>query len=248
MPEFTLIVSYYSQPQMLHRQLQEWAQYPPSVACLIVDDGSPIPALPVVHMYAAPALLERLRVYRILKDIPWARSTARNLAMQEALTPWCVVTDIDHVLPVASATRLLTFAPNDGQWYRFPRYRRGRADDTRNKDAIPREATYGRIHEHIDSYLIQRGLYWDAGGYNEVFNGVLGGGSEFLHRLKHRAPGAMLPNDIFLEVYTKDVIPDASVTGLSRDTAEYSRRRKKLEASGKTVPKKVVCLPWERVL
>ena len=245
----TVIVAYFSQPAMLARQLQEWERYPPSVRIILVDDGSPVPALPVVEQYATRHFIPRLRVYRILEDIPWARSTARNLAMQEAETPWCVVLDLDHVFPVTSAERLLAFTPTPGQWYRFPRWRRGRADDTRNKDALPRECDYGRIHEHMDSYLIEKALYCLAGGYNElVFNGGIGGGSEFLHRLARCAPAALLPDDIFLEVYTKDVIPDASVTGLSRDTSEYSRRRKALEASGKTRPEKILCLPWERIL
>lgn len=248
MHEFTFITTYYSQAAMLRRHIEEWAQYPPEISIILVDDGSPIPALPVVAKYLPLYMLGQVRLYRILENIPWSRSSARNLAMQEALMPWCVVTDIDHILPVACATRLLTFAPSADFWYRFPRWRRGQADDTRNKDAIPRTAVHGKIHPHIDSYLIQRGLYWDAGGYNPWFNGAIGGGSEFLSRLGRQAPVALLPDDIFLDVYTKHVIPDASVTGLSRETAEYSRRRKQLEARGNPKPTEAVTLPWERVL
>lgn len=248
MHEFTLITTFYSQPAMLRRHLEEWAQYPPEVSIILVDDGSPIPALPVVEEHAPYSLLSRLSVYRVLVDIPWARSTARNLAMQETKTPWALVLDIDHVFPATCAQRLLAFTPTEGRWYRLPRFRRGRADDTRNKDALPRHCTYGPIKPHIDGYLIERGLFWDVGGYHQIFNGSLGGGSEFLARLEKHAPMAMLPDDIFVEVYTQDVIPDASVTGLSRDPAEYRRRRKLLERGGSPKPTEVVTLPWERVL
>ena len=92
---------------MLRRQLQEWAQYPPSLPSSWSMTGAP-PRLTVVEQYALAARA-RLRVYRILEDIPWNREEARNLGAQEAQTPWILMTDLDHILPVASAEALLQY-------------------------------------------------------------------------------------------------------------------------------------------
>src|SRR5690606_34720310 len=98
-------------------------------------------------------------------------------------------------------------------------------DETRRKDAIPDDCEFGRIREHIDSYLVTKEIYWKAGGYDERYSGCLGGGSPFLEQLGIAAPMKLLPEDVHLHVYTRHVIPDASISTLSRDTSEYKRRR-----------------------
>jgi hypothetical protein len=191
-----------------------------------VDDGSPEAASEIVRQSASAALQRRIDLYRIQVDIPWNRGGARNLGTYQAQTDWVVHVDIDHVLSADSAKRLLEFQADPHRWYRFERYRNGRADETRRKDKIPDEVAYGKIHPHIDSYLCTRDLYWAAGGYNEDFSGCLGGGSPFLAELE-RASGRplMAPPDATLSVYTRDVVPDASDHTLSRDRAEFSRRK-----------------------
>ena len=247
MPDFTVIVSYFSQPLMLLRQLEEWAAYPPAISLLVVDDGSPIPALPVVLSQANSVVRARLRVYRILHDIPWNREEARNLGAQEAQTPWILMTDLDHLLPASSAEALLHFTPTARTWYRLPRCRVGPADETRRKDALPEACTFGPVTPHGDSFLIERQLFLEA-PYDEGYAGMLGGGTPFLHRMEARAPSALLPEPICLHVYTRHVIPDASVTGLSRDTGPYARLRRDKERRGDTAPGRTLRIPWERVL
>lgn len=247
MDAVTLILPFYQQPLILQRQLAELNQYPPAVQVIIVDDGSPVPAEPVIRAQASAALLAHLRLYRVLVDVPWARGTARNLGAVEASTAWILQTDIDHVLPASCVPALLAFAGDPATWYRFSRYRRGRADETRQKDALPRDCDFGLIAPHQDSYLIHRELFLRF-PYDEDYNGCLGGGTPFLHRLLSHAPVALLPEPICLQVYTRHVIADASIQGLSRDTAEYTRRRREKERLGTTVPRDLVRLPWERVL
>jgi hypothetical protein len=232
---------------MLARQIQEWQQYPAELRIILVDDGSPVPALPVVSEQASDALKSRLRLYRVQIDRPWAREGARNLSATEAETEWVCMVDIDHVLPAAAARHLVEFEPSPDLWYRFKRYRQGKADETRMKDLIPREQEFGPVKEHIDSYLITREVYWGIGGYDEDFVGCLGGGTEFLKRLE-RNYGAplMLPADICLHVYTRDKIADASVTSLSRDTRPGKERGRKKALYSR--PKAPLRFPWVREL
>lgn len=248
MPSLTLIVPYYRNVQMLKHQLCTWANYPEQIEIVLVDDGSPEPALPIVNKYANGGVRDRLRVYRITKDIPWNRGGARNLGSKQAETPWIMHIDIDHVLPPECAPDLVKFAPNPRHWYRFNRFRRGTADETRKKDAIDPKVTYGPIKPHCDSYLCTQKMYWDVGGYDEDYSGCLGGGSPFLKQLEELAKVETAPPPIQLEVYTRSVVKDASDFSLSRDTSEYSRRRKVKEAQRNTKAKNPLRFEWVREL
>lgn len=220
----TLIVPYYRNRGMLARQVLEWNAYPKGIRVVLVDDGSPEPALPIVKEHLSPRSQAEVSVYRITEDVPWNREGARNLGASVALTQWIVQVDIDHVLPAISAALLLRNAPDPSCWYRFHRWRVGAADATRRKDAIPDQVRFGEVHPHIDSYLVLRSVYWAIGGYDENFAGCLGGGSDFLQRLEAAQPVQLLPPAIALHVHTRDSIPDASDWSLSRDTAEGKRR------------------------
>lgn len=248
MRELTLIVPYYRNVGMLRRQLAEWENYPTGIKIILVDDGSPEHAAPTVDERASAALRERLRVYRVDVDIPWNRGGARNLGAHVAQTDFLVHIDIDHLLPAACAARLIEFRPVPSTWYRFPRFRRGKADETRRKDAIRPDVAYGPVKPHIDSYLVSRALYWKVGGYDCDYSGCLGGGSPFLQQLEAAAPVGLLPSDTFLEVFTRDAVADASDFALSRDTSEYSRRRKAKEAAGDTKARNPLRFPWTRLL
>jgi len=247
--EITLCVPYYRQPRMLEQQLKNWLEYPDPVRFIVVDDGSPVDgALSIVLASAAKRVLDRLELYRVTEDIPWNRGGARNLASREAHTEWLVHCDLDHLLPAPCAHRLLECEPKPGHWYRFERYRVGAADETRSKDLIDPRAGFGLIRPHIDSYLIERTLYWKAGGYNESFSGCLGGGSPFLDELTRRVKPQLLPPDVHLHVYTRHVVPDASVTTLSRDRAAYARRKANMRLNGRLPGHAPVRFSWVKQL
>jgi glycosyltransferase involved in cell wall biosynthesis len=242
---FTLIVPFYRNGAMLREQVRLWEAYPENVQIIVVDDGSPEPAKPIIDQ-ASGWLKSRLSLYRIEVDIPWNRGGARNLGAKEAQTDWIVHVDIDHVLTGECARRLLAFEPNPKHWYRFERYRNGRADETRQKDAIPPEMTYGKIKPHIDSYLCTREMYWKAGGYDEDYSGILGGGSPFLKQLEKQGAPLMAPSDVHLVVYTRSVVSDASDNTLSRDRTAYAEIKRRKERAGKTKPSNPIRFPWTK--
>jgi glycosyltransferase involved in cell wall biosynthesis len=244
-PQVSLIVPFYRNVQMLKRQLQEWESYPENISIILVDDGSPEPAEDVVRG-ASGALSERLRLLRIDTDISWNRGGARNLGATVADTDWIVHIDIDHLLPRECAKALATVTPDPAKWYRFPRFRRGAADETRKKDAIDPAMTYGPIKPHLDSYLVTREMYWKAGAYNEGFSGCLGGGSPFIAELGKVGEVDLLPQDVFLEVYTRTECGDASDFTLSRDTSEFTRRKRLMNGNYKG-REPYLRFPWHEV-
>jgi hypothetical protein len=243
----TLIVPYYRNRRMLERQVREWNGYPAGVQVVLVDDGSPEPALPIVNDFLDPHARSRVAVYRILEDVPWNREGARNLGAHVASTPWIVHVDIDHILPAIAAALLLRTQVDPRHWYRFHRWRVGAADATRRKDKIADQVEFGEIHPHVDSYLVRKGIYWEIGAYDEAFAGCLGGGSDFLRRLEARQAVQLLPPAIALHVHTRHSIPDASDWSLSRDTSE-GKRRARMKRAGSMVPVPPLRFPWTRVL
>lgn len=243
-----MVVPYYRNPGMLELQIEKWSEYPDGISIIIVDDGSPEPAAPIISANASQDLLKRIRLFRIKVDIPWNREEARNLGVLQCETEWLVHLDIDHVLPSDAARHLLDFEADHNCWYRFPRWRVGRADETRKKDKLSPDAAFGEIHPHVDSYLVTKDTYWDAGGYDLAFSGCLGGGRDFLSRLERVSELRLLPPEIHLHVYTRSEVSDASDWSLSRDTTEGKRRARAKQASGNKVTMKPVISAWERQL
>jgi len=204
---------------MIQKQIETVLEYPEDYEIILIDDCSKrFPLLPE-H--------DRIKYYKIGTDIPWNREGVRNLGATVAKNDFIMQIDTDHIFPKESAEDLLSLQLDKYSWYRFPRYRIGKADETRKKDTIPDDAEFGKIKPHIDSYLCSKLVYWEVGGYNENYSGCLGGGGPFLQRMKQVAGEAkLLPANIRLNVYTRDKIKDASVSDLSRDKAEFKKRRK----------------------
>jgi len=235
----TLIIPYYRSPLMIQKHLEVIDAYPPGYRVIIVDDCSPEPAEECIGRGH-----ENLELYRIDTDIPWNREGARNLGAHLADTEWIIHVDTDHILPVDCAISLLEEDLDPSAWYRFSRFRVGKADDTRKKDAIPDDLEYGPVKPHIDSYLCTRDMYWEAGGYNEDYSGCLGGGGPFLKRMKKTCGEPIVFYDIFLEVYTRDKFPDASVSDLSRDKTEFKNRQRKI---GRRKGKNPLRFDWRKI-
>lgn len=243
--KFTLIIPYYRNPAMLERQAQEWVKYGRNVEVIVVDDGSPEPAYPTVKL--ARDLGANVRLFRVIPDIPWNRNGARNLGAMQATTDWILHVDIDHILPVATAEELALWEAAKGEWYRFTRYRVGKADFTRKKDDIPDDVEFGKIKPHMDSYLCERATYMKLGGYDEDYSGSLGGGTPFVKEMETAAHRVDLPEPFVLHVYTTHAIKDASDIHLSRDHTRYTmiNRRKKISGS----PKAPMCLfEWKELI
>lgn len=257
----SLIVTYYDQPLMLARQLREWAAYPEHVRrhfrFVVVDDGSPThPAFDTIRIHGYEDMTVPLTLYRIDTDISWNNHGARNLAAQESPDPWLLMLDIDHVLTAENAARLYDYVLGYAhltEWHRFPRERIGAADDTRAKDATLRgiDPTLSRVpvNPHCNSFLVSRDAYWRAGGYNESFCGTYGGDAEFLRELRHVAGDPVELSDVWLQVHTRDSVPDANIAGLNRDPAPFREKLAWAKRANMVKGHPPYCrFPWRRVL
>lgn len=252
-PLITMVVPVYNQPQMLRKQLQTWASYSAEALAafefVIVDDCSPEPAEAVIRGFPEAAELP-LSLYRIDKDVEWNRSMARNLGTKMATTPWVLHVDTDHILPADEAGALVADLPNLSAkyWYRFERMRVGAADETRKKDKADPKASFVEIHPHIDSYLCTPKAYWGAGGYNEDFSGILGGGSPFLKEMTH-AHGEPIVLEHRLHVHTRHSVPDSSEHTLPRSPEAFKKRKQEIMAKRGTLRgHDPIRLPWHRVI
>lgn len=241
---FTLVIPYYRNPAMLRRQALEWQDYPADVKVVVIDDGSPEPAVDAILGSMAPAYADRAEFYRIDVDIPWNRNGARNLGTHVATTKWVVHTDIDHVMPALTARELAERVFDSSRWYRFRRFRVGKADDTRMKDSLPRDCEYGEVKPHVDSFLCTRSAYQAVGGYDEDYSGSLGGSAPFLKRMERIFGEAIVLPYAPLHVYTRHTVPDASDLHLSRDRSRFKELRAR---KGDSAPASQLRFPWHRV-
>jgi hypothetical protein len=161
----TLVYSYCDQPEMLARQYQEWHNYPPGVFIIIVDDCSKgVAAVDVPR----PAGLPDLEIYRIGVWKDWGWPMARNLGMEHADEGWCLLTDLDHVLTVENARKLLAMPKDPKRAYKPAR---------RKPDGKPYRA-------HNDTWLLTREMFWRTGGVRLRFLGWYGTSSCWTRRLE----------------------------------------------------------------
>lgn len=240
MTRLSLVMPYYRNPGMLAMQLATWAAYPESlkaqIEIVLVDDGSPEPAAGV----ARPDGLPSLRIFRVLEDRLWHQHGARNLGADQAAGPWLLMTDMDHVVPVASLQALLDALDRDRRdgFYTFHRL---------DAPDLTPKLLRGQPHPHQNTFAVSKRRYWAAGGYDEDLCGFYGTDGFFLLRLVHGAEITHLV-DVPVVRYSRDVIPDAS----TRADREAGRRRSdrqtvmSLRVPGKLPP--VLQFPWEQVL
>lgn len=228
----TLVYAYYENGTMLDEHLREWSDYrlKKRFHAIIVDDGSSKdPAFD--HLDGVDVGFP-IELYRINEDIPWNQDGARNLGMTHA-NGWCLITDMDHLLNVKNAKKLVTRV-YDPQVHYVPK--REKADGSKH-------------HLHPNSYFLTADTYWKAGGYDESFRGYYGSDSVFKRQLQQVSNREIF--GVALTLYGQEVIPDASTTNYGRKNSVYHitnspelmQRRK--ENPGPIPP---LNFGWERLL
>lgn len=240
----SMIFPYYRNPQQLALQYAEmtrWSEKAKAqIEVVIVDDGSPEPAVDVERPDGLPAL----RIYRVLEDKPWRQHGAKNIGAHEAAAPWLLLTDIDHILTASAADALLKRLPKmDGN----TAYMLHRVEaDT----GLPTVNDKGQLKPHPNSFVMSRNLYWRVGGYDEEFEGY-GTDGQFKQRLYSIAQKGFLKK-VPLVRYWRDIVSDASTSTLGRKVPEYRCDTKAVlarkAAEGRLDEVKTFSLPWERAL
>lgn len=208
----SLVMPFYLNRSMLELQMAEWLKWSPKakaqIEIIIVDDGSPDPAVSVPFP-ASIGTLPELSVYRITEDRPWHQHAARNLGAHVARGPWLLLTDMDHMLTAANADQLIKrLGKLDlGTAYFLHRIEADTGLPTLGRDDRPKP--------HPNSFVMTRDLYWQAGGYDEDFCGIYGTDGLFKSRLFTIAEQGFLKH-VALTRYWREIVPDASTTTMAR--------------------------------
>lgn len=162
----TIVLPYYQNAAFFREQVQHWwhecpPEYRSFINAIVVDDGSPEPAM----MPAAVPFT--LRLFRITQDIPWNWLAARNIGAHHAAEGWIVLTDMDHVITSATFQALVDGAHDPSVVYAFSRL----------------EHTGAAIPPHSASFFLTQELFWRIGGYDETLSGHYGTDGEFRRRI-----------------------------------------------------------------
>lgn len=182
----TFIYPFYQCHRFFQQQLMTWCSYPEPlrqcVSVIVVDDGSPDPAV------VPPGLPIAIRLFRIGVDLPWNWLAARNIGAHYAADGWMVLTDMDHVVP-ASTLRSLVYGQHDPSViYAFSR----------------REHTGAAVTPHSASFFLHRSLFWTIGGYDEELSGRYGTDGEFRRRASLVAPFKVLTDVLVRHEFVED--------------------------------------------
>lgn len=207
-PRICLVFAYYENPEMLELQWREIAQYPAGIKkaleVIVVDDGSPAhPAAEVVR----PRGLPRHSIFRLDQDIRWNQDAARNIGAHEASSPWLLLTDIDHVVPLATVMKLLEGEHDSSVFYTFGRVKYG---------------TQEVREPHPNSYFMTKELYWEIGGHDEDYAGIYGKDFLFRKRALRHTREVVLPDAPLARVGTATV-PDAGSRTITRNNTLAQR-------------------------
>jgi hypothetical protein len=185
----TLMLPFYQNSQFLRTQIAWWGTYPEHIrahlSAIVVDDGSPKPAYDVLSRIAHPF---PIRLFRIQQDVRWNWLAARNIAFRHADEGWCLVTDMDHVVPQSTAEAVIYGAHDPSVIYGFSR----------------REYTGAAVAPHPNSWLMTREMFWRVGGYDEALSGHYGTDGDWRRRMAAVAPIQILSDRLIRHEYQQD--------------------------------------------
>jgi hypothetical protein len=224
-----LIYPYYANPNFLRVQIAHWSTFPleltANLSAIIVDDGSPEPAVDVLSSVARVPF--PLRLFRIEQDVRWNWLAARNLGAHHAGAGWLFLTDMDHVLPVETGLSLVYGTHDPRIVYGFSR----------------RESTGAELAPHPNSWFMTRDMYWRIGGYDEALSGYYGTDGDYRRRVAQTTSIQILYDILIRHEYEGD----SSTTTYKRKQPEDARVRQIIATRGKAWRPRVLSFPAHEV-
>lgn len=221
----TLIYPFYSNHQFFAQQIDGWHAWPADlrqhVSAIIVDDGSPVPAsLPT-------GLPFHMQLFRIEVDVRWNWLAARNIGFHHAPEGWCLVTDIDHVIPEQTLSSVVFGSHDSSVIYGFSR------SEHDGRELAP----------HPNSWLLTRTMFWSVGGYDERLSGHYGTDGSWRRRCAETAPMAILADRLIRYEH----VGDSSTTSYKRKQPQDARVRQLLASFPKGSRPKTLSFPYHQV-
>lgn len=238
MKALTVIMPFYMNKGMLQKQIEIFNSYPKdikkNIEFIVVDDASPIGER-AEECKLNPKGFD-FKLYRILTDLRWNWLQCRNLGAKEAKHDWILMTDIDHIIPEKTMTKIMTTEFDHRSFYTFPRI--NWADGSEYKP-------------HPNSYMMTKQRYWKIGGYDETYAGHYGTDGMWRRRCEEVASHVFLVGCPLARVDRQD-IPDASTRPEvldrkdNRDPKALDDIRAYKEATGIGIT--TLRFPWKRIL
>lgn len=224
----TFIYPYYENPQFLRKQIEHWNAYPRDIrshlSVHVIDDGSPI--YPAEYVVRDEPCRVPLRLFRIDVDVRWNWLAARNIGVNHAIG-WCLLTDMDHIVPVETIRAVMYSKLLKLAVYRFQR----------------REHTGEKIHPHPNSMLMRNATFWRIGGYDEALSGCYGTDGDWRRRCVASAPVLTLPFELERHEYQAD----SSTTRYLRKQPEDARKKEIIAKRGPGWRPRVLSFPYREI-
>lgn len=176
---FTLITTYYEEPELLERFLTKHRDS--SYNVIVVDDGSvTYPALDTFNRLH----VKDISLYRVEEDLGFNSHGARNLAMQHTTTKWNMLVDIDYDIQHIEAMYDLLDDLDEQYPHFFPvSYYNG--------------TTPSRVS--INDFFVTTDTFWEAGGYDTEFIGMHYGDRMMINRMKKKRNPSVLFDGAWLK-------------------------------------------------
>lgn len=224
----TIIYPFYRNTRFLRQHIGWWHTFPASLKqhlnAIIVDDGSPEQAADALRGMQMPF---PVRLFRIQQDVRWNWLAARNIGFRHAAEGWCLVTDMDHVIPQTTAEAAVYGKHDSSVIYGFSRI----------------EHTGEKAAPHPNSWLMTRTMFWRVGGYDEALSGHYGTDGDWRRRCAATAPMQILSDRLIRHEYQQD----SSTTYYLRKQPEDAAVKKIIAQRGKGWRPKVLSFPYDEV-
>lgn len=238
-PRLTIAYSYFEEPELLEKQISLWEDYPPGVEIFITDDYSvKYPAHDILKDVYFPYGVD-IQLWRVTRDLGFNSHGCRNLAAKYAPTDVIAFLDIDMTLNPGDVGQLRRITYSKGRTYFFNMYSYAKKQ-------------FFQFPGHLNTFIVHRDTYWEAGGYDESFTGYHTGDREFHQRLEQVSTKNNVGITLGLHRGGRKAVVDEGVEGILEYDNEnmlikYSKPVPDLEQLKGTVSNKIN-FPFVRLL
>ena len=169
----SIVIAILNSHEIVRRQLLYFTKMPlpEGVEVVFVDDGSnpPLVDLPIVKE------IPFVTMHRIDNPGKWTQPAARNYGAKQAKGEFCILTDIDHIIPLELIEIAMDPPADVVRFKREVAVLDENGNFTQDWDTL-REWKFDhnqlRIAPHGNSYLIRTGVYLGCGGVDERYVGT----------------------------------------------------------------------------
>lgn len=222
----TIGTTYYNNPDYLLKFVKRNVDYVDEL--IIVDDGSSLPATD----YLSPT--KKIRIFKVLKDYGFNSHGCRNLIMTQTKSKWNILMDVDReFIFVDIAYSEIRRKLKENNIYHFMAH-----------------ASMKESHISVNDYLIDKDLFFKAGGYDEELIGYRDGDRQFQAQLANFGGKKILYGvDMLLTRKSSYALKDGKAKS-SKDKGSIPDSLKNLlkQRIKKPVPnKKILTFEWKEI-